>query len=439
MRKSLISAILTVLYLLVSASEIAANFGESCSTLPTTSSDDYLRTDTAYGHLIGNIDTMTYVSGCDPTTNEILFCFQNPPLSSSPCSDPIKIELGESKTLGDINTSPSLGGNILLKDIILSVTQIGSYICLTMPTSRGQMPITCKASTTAGAVDSSTNVCQVIGNSCLNGHTKSQSPFNFSGMAVNCLKESLDNVFYGTDGCISDATRELLNPFAAFQQYLKVAIGAALVIYVILFGFKIIMDNKYADLNNVATFVIKLILVFYFAVGFEPLTNQNANQKTNNGMLDIALPLLSQITPDLAEIVLNAAGSQGLCFFDSSNYQPGYESYGLWDSIDCRIGYYLGMRVMDDTASIYQGLSSTQQGGTSNTPTGINSSDNTEISSLQNDESFRFFSVLFGFLLGGNVIILISGLIFAVIFISIILHFLTSYLICLVTLYAMTY
>ena len=41
--------------------------------------------------------------------------------------------------------------------------------------------------------------------------------------------------------------------------------------------------------------------------------------------------------------------------------------------------------------------------------------------------------------MAGNVIILAAGLVFSVIFLSILLYFITHYLVCMITIYVMTY
>jgi type IV secretion system protein VirB6 len=46
---------------------------------------------------------------------------------------------------------------------------------------------------------------------------------------------------------------------------------------------------------------------------------------------------------------------------------------------------------------------------------------------------------MFGFFLSGNIIVVICGLIFVIVFASIVLYYLTAYLVCLVTLYVMAY
>ena len=63
-------------------------------------------------------------------------------------------------------------------------------------------------------------------------------------------------------------------------------------------------------------------------------------------MLKYGLPLLTGAAPDFAQMIFNAAGYRGLCQFDNSKYKDGYKFYGLWDAIDCRIGYYLGLDLL---------------------------------------------------------------------------------------------
>lgn len=423
-----------------------ANFGESCSGLPAGPSDNYLKTDTAYGHMIGNIDMTTYVTGaCDPTTNELIFCLQMPVGASPRCSTPITIPVGNSKKLSELSSSPELGGNSLLKDLIISVTRLDDYICLTMPTSRGQLPIACKTtSLVAPPVIDTDPTCRPIGDSCYDGHKKSQSALNFSGTAVYCLTETLNKVFYERSTCVADNQSEikLLAPFPIFQETLKNSIRAAMILYVIFYGFKMVLAGESNDLNSIATFILKFIFIAYFAVGLGPTFFRDGKETTKNGMVEFALPFLSQVAPSFATTVFGAGGTRGLCAFAPEKYEQGYEFYAVWDAIDCRIGYYLGLRLMDNTASILNGASGTTYEtpeSSGSTSADIGAPGNKGIDTLKSDDAFRFFAVLFGFFMGGNIIIFVSGLAFAIVFISIVFHFLSSYLVCLITLYAMAY
>lgn len=440
--------ILLHLYLLFSPCNILANFGESCSPLPVSFTDNYLRTQTAYGHILGNIDMITHITGaCDPTNEQFTFCLRMPLGNPQICTPPITLNIGDQARLGDLSTNPLLGGSPQLKDIILTVVRVNDSICLTMPTSRGPMPLACKTTNIASPPVNVEEdpICRPIGNSCYDGHKKSQSVLNFSGVAVHCLKETLDKVFFKQNICLppDEIQLSMLRPFPAFQEALKTWIRAALLMYVIFFGFKILLNPGHTDYNQATTFVMKFILVIYFAVGLGPVFYNQGKETTQNGMLEYALPFLSQAAPQLAQFVFGAGGSKGLCEFDPAKYQPGYEFYALWDSVDCRIGYYLGMQLLYNTTKVVSDMP-----GTPHSPPGASSSTSTELVSTGSKEalpalyeqgSFRFFVVLFGLFMSGNIILVAAGLVFSIIFISIILNFLTSYLVCLITLYVMAY
>jgi type IV secretion system protein VirB6 len=352
------------------------------------------------------------------------------------------MKVGESKTLKELDpTNPIFGTVKQAQNITLTAVILDNSVCLTMPTSRGPIPLICKTvANPVPIIDPADSTCKNIGNSCYDGQSKSQSLFNFSGKAIHCVKETLNKVFYEPITCNKDKVNtDSLNPFSVFQESLKVSIRAAFIIYVILYGFKVVMNNEYLHLEKVSMFVIKLILVSYFSVGLGPLYyNKESKLVSNNGMLEQGLPLLLQMTSDFAQIVFNAGGSKGLCEFDLSKYERGYEFYAIWDSIDCRMGHYLGMSFVNNTATLLKSATSSTSKATGNA---INIPDfgNAFVEDLKIPNGLPFFMVLFGFLMAGNIIIVISGIAFAIIFISINLYFITSYLVCLITLCVMTY
>jgi type IV secretory pathway VirB6-like protein len=60
-------------------------------------------------------------------------------------------------------------------------------------------------------------------------------------------------------------------------------------------------------------------------------------------MTDIVLPLLLSAFDSFPNMIYQAAGSNGtFCYFDPTSYNQGYSYYAMWDSLDCRIGYYMG-------------------------------------------------------------------------------------------------
>jgi type IV secretion system protein VirB6 len=417
-----------------------AAFGESCTTLPDSQSDTYLN-NTVYGYLQNNIDMTGIPNACDSGNQNFVFCLKNQTGASEICNT-VTLNVGDSKYIRELgNTNPALGANPYLQDILLQVSTIGGKNCLTMPTSRGRLSLVCKNRITGLIADmnSTTSVCGAS-SICANANSKSKTPLNFSGTAIGCVKETLDQVFYRRGSCNADGEEiSYLNSFLGFQEALKTAIRAALILYVIIFGFKIVMSNEYLELNNVVLFIFKFILVAYFAVGLGPVYFQDGYLTTHNGMLEYGLPFFSSAISSFAQMVFNAAGATGLCNFNPSEYDNGYSYLAIWDAIDCRISYYMGFNTTTITSGIFPTSTS---GGGGITPELIGAGSAAIVSlvaMIATGKAAGLLLVLFGFLLAGNMIMFISILIFILLFISIVLNFITTYLVSLITLYAMTY
>jgi type IV secretion system protein VirB6 len=418
-----------------------ANFGVSCTPQPKFDSTGYLTTNTAYGYLLSNIDMKTNIpDGCDQGDNILRFCIKNK--TNSPVCTPVEMTAGDSMVLSDLSTNPDIGGNPLLADIPLSADIIGNNLCLQMLTSRGQLPVVCRGyGNPPDVAGPEAEVCKNLGSSCYDGRSKSQSLLSFSGITVNCVRQTLDKVFYVGNECPQleeDIHFTYLSPFPVFQGALRAAVRAALILYVMFYGFKIVLNGEYVHLNKVALFILKFIFVVYLAVGLGTNYGQNGQPTQHNGMTETVLPFLLQITSDFTELVFLSGGSQGLCEYDASKYQNGYEFYRVWDAIDCRIGYYFGLQLLYNIGNML-GLTESGTG-----PSGSNSAasfgeEGGGISTLQKPGVFTFFAVMFGFFMSGNIIVLLCGMLFAIVFISVIFYFLSLYLVSMVTLYVMAY
>lgn len=438
---------LVILCFFVSRLALASSFVSSSCVEPPPGipSDGYL-TYTAYGYIKNYIDmtSSNVTDACNQSTSTLNFCLKNA-TGSNPICKAISLNTGDTKTLGQLSGNPDLISNQYLAAIPLTVSQIGSYICLNMPTSRGEMALACKNTTITPPATTTTNTsqCSNIGQACTGGATGSQSIFNFSGLAVQCLKETLDKVFYQQNFCVSgSASDNLLNPFASFQASLKNSVFAALIIYVIFFGFRIIMQGGVVDLGSIVTFVFKFLLVAYFSVGLGPSFFQNGTMTVHNGMLEYGLPILSQISLDFAQMVFNAAGNeQGLCTFDPSKYSNGNGFYAVWDAIDCRIAYYFGVKLMYNLDPILSAIgSNASSSGGSYSPINWGTFNTAAaVADLGVTGNICLLTLTFAFLLGGQILIVIMLIIFVIILMSILLHFITSYLVCLITLYVMAY
>ncbi len=426
---------------LFSSQNVFADFGQQCPSVIFAVDSEFIQ-NTAYGHVLSNIDITTYINGgCDPDDPQLKFCIKNKAGSQKICKE-ITMNVGEQWTLSQLNDNPSLGMNEVLKDLLLTATVINNKLCLMMPTSRGPMALVCKDTTlpTQKKLDDSLT-CRNIGKICYMGASRSQSLFNFSGLAIDCLKESLDKIFYQitTCGAVGDTNLQLLNPFASFQKRLKQGIIGLISLYIVIYGINLALSpSEYGAQDQIAIAIIKIIFVIYFAIGIGDFFQQG-KETSRNGMTEYALPILTSMGPAFAQMVFNAGGSKGLCEFSSDRYPPGYQFYGIWDAIDCRIAYYLGMGLVYNTESTLKNIPSTTNNITGN-PININDTGNKAApDSLHKVGAMRFFTVMFGFLMSGNIIIVASGLIFSVIFISICMYFISHYLVCCITIYVMAY
>lgn len=441
--RQIILAIL--LALTFSASNVnASTFGDSCTTLPRVDDSGYLLADTAYGYIKQSIDMKTYVTdGCLDDSAEFKFCIKNQSGSAEPCQQ-ASITIGSEALLGSLSSNPDIGGNAVLKNVVIGAEIIEGKACITMPTSRGPMPLMCRYLSIPPANDILEAVCRNIDESCYETNTKTQSLISFSGVTIHCLRNTLDKILYiGMECPASDEQNALtsLRPFAGFQEAMKMAVRAALILYVMVYGFKIVMNNEYTDFNRIALFLVKFLFVVYFAVGLGEKTLENGQKVSRNGVTELGLPIFSELTASFAEMVFFAGGSQGLCSFDADKYEAGYTFYRLWDAIDCRVGYYLGMQILyniGDAISSMTGSTATEtEGGRAVNFSGGGNSN--AYNALSKAGAFSYFVVMCGLFLGGNIITVIMGLVFVALLVSVLMYFFTAYLVCLITLYVMAY
>lgn len=411
---------------------VFANFGDSCIAIPGII-DNHLRDSTAYGHLIGHIDMTTHIdNACDINDDQFHFCLKNP-AGSDPVCNHIIMNLDDTVSLSSVTNNPDLLQNIQLQNIQLTVAALEDLMCLQMPTSRGPASLACKRMSPVIGSAVARSQCNNIGMSCYGGNAYSQSLFNFSGVAFSCVKETLEKNFYAdyNRNCSVVSSQNLnqsglwdaffdmevqtieaslnlynLNPFVTFQGALKTAVFAALIIYTIIYGFKMATDTSYINIEKSSMFVIKMILVMYFTIGL-----QGVSGTSKNGMVDDVLPFLESALPEFAYLIFKSSAAKGLCVFDSSKYKSNAGIYALGDMIDCHIAYYLGLQLFNASNSPHDDLSI----------------------------SMSIFVVIFGFLIGANYVLVLCMVAFAIVFISIILHFISLYLVCLITLYLMAY
>ncbi len=410
----------------------------TCTTLPTVDASGYLADETAFGYVQNNI-SMDFTGACDVGTDNLIFSAKAGALWNT-----ITMAANTTKKISDLGVATlDMNSVNIIKDIEVSAEIIDDKLCLTMPTSRGAMPLICRNVDPDSALlaPDPDDTCSVTGSAC-SGVSRSQSLVNFSGRSVDCLQETLDRVFHGGGEC--DTSPNAITPlrsFAEFMDAFKVAIGAALIIYTMFFGFKLMLNKDQASLEKISMFVLKMLLVIYFTVGMGQTTIKNGVEYRENGMTQLVLPILNSATTEFAEFVFNAAGSPGLCQFDRDSYDAGYEYYSMWDALDCRLAYYFGQQVMYDMDASFHSLSRTAGpgGGTPVTWEQAADVDVQDEVERRNSDGLMYFSVIMGFIFGGQILVAIIGIIFGLIFMGIRFYFLSVYLVCMVTLYVMVY
>ncbi len=305
------------------------------------------------------------------------------------------------------SSSSQVQDNYIIQDLLLFPKVYDKLLCLSYPTIEGSMPLICKPYNVSN--DNANNDPAKSQDPCYSGKYSMYS-VNFSGRVVHCIKDTLDGVFFNT----SLSTSSIAN-FSDFQHSLQQAIFAALLLYIIFFGIKLILEPSQASSALFAKFVLKFIIVLYFTIGLN-VAYWNGDQKIENGFIKQGLPFFTSMSWSLASVVLDSSDPGGLCNFSKVEYKPGMEFYRLWDSIDCRLFTYLGVTGPD-----------------------ILPHKNYLPKLFEGKYALKFLMVLCGLFLAGNVFFFIAAIIFLTFFLSLIIFFISTFCVYLITLYVMAY
>lgn len=334
----------------------------------------------------------------------------------------------------------------IIRNVKLWVTNIGTTtLCLYTNTIYGPQPLLCKAAPPSFTPPPPTTLrqCSVSSKTCYDPDSShSRSIFNFTGVAYQCLTETLDRTFYlNTPECMtSDGVNlSLVNIFVNFQNALRNSVAAAIVLYVIFFGIKILLGEVDMKLSSASTFVMKIVLVFYFSVGLGPISYVNGNENQNNGVVTWVLPLFKGVSMDLASIVFNAGSDKALCKFNASDYPKGYGYYAIWDSIDCRISHYFGLAAAWGRGDELKKYTPVVKPSNVTAFPQLNNSGSHTPNLFNSSDVFLWPRIISGLMNGGFIMLVIFSLVSVLLFTSILIGFISSILICTVTLYLMVY
>lgn len=217
-----------------------------------------------------------------------------------------------------------------------------------------------------------TSTCNSIA-ACVEYITKnSRTVLPISGSIVFCLKESLKRVLinpHPCDGMTGDVDYSRGSTINRVQAAMHNGVVALLTLYVILFGFKIVLGQGRTKSGEVILAIVKIVLVAYFSIG---LNSSSGNRY--DGMSTYATDILLNGANQLATIVVNMAAldntssennivTNSYCTYRPSDYSLENDKtnqgfLALWDTIDCKIGHYLGINSIFDLYSKTKGKES---------------------------------------------------------------------------------
>jgi type IV secretion system protein VirB6 len=422
-----IISLLLLLILNINAS--FGDFGDTCVAPPVSANYNDLKKDNVYGYVASLMDMKTYVpnsEGCNNIDGTITICLATPGLiSQNPPCEKVKFSSGDKKKLFDKAVIGTQSLNHILKDVEFSADVINDVLCIFMPTSEGKLPVVCKkkgSAVTAPVVDDDTQYKCKISKSCYDPDANySKTNLKFSGKAIHCVKETLDKILNPEEECLSIENKEFynVNPFSYFQDSLKVAVRAALMMYIIFFGVRILLNPYKLELEEIVTAVLKVILVLYFSVGIGNIEYFSGGTRANDGITQFVLPLLLQIITDFPNMIFDASDTSTLCNFKASEYPVGFEFYSLWDSLDCRLHHYLGGQAFSMSTGSLKSVSA--------------------LGKFDGTYSFAMVTLIFFMMLGGQIVLVLFISIFMIVLLSVSFFFISSYLVCLVSLYVMMY
>lgn len=193
----------------------------------------------------------------------------------------------------------------------------------------------------------SLTTCANMGSCYHRAYNNSKAAIVMTGPIIECVKEMIAKLMVSNTVCNFEDVKVVLGSNARtssslfiFQQKMHLAVSAMLTLYVIFFGFKIVLAGDIPPKGEVVTFVVKFLFVIYFSVGIN--INSSNEYDRMDGMIQWAFPFLLDGMNQMASWIINASPSQ-LCKFTDIEYPDTLRHLQLWDSLDCKVAHYLGL------------------------------------------------------------------------------------------------
>ncbi|QJC27425.1 type IV secretion system protein VirB6 [Anaplasma platys] len=164
----------------------------------------------------------------------------------------------------------------------------------------------------------------------------SRSVFPVTSVIVGCVVDSLKNLLDPPEACRQQRTTGTNIGFLKVaQNKLKSTVMAALILALILFSIKAVLGGV-QNASELYMTAIKFALVVYF---------------TQGSAMSNAYEYLTKLSIGLSNIVLQAGGDNGICDFQSGDYEKEFLYLMPWDRLDCRVMFYLGSQLTGGTGT----------------------------------------------------------------------------------------
>lgn len=220
------------------------------------------------------------------------------------------------------------------------VDQAGNNLCLFATTDIGQILVGCKQYPDISSVPPPANTDCFANTACAaksKGHTKVF--WSVSSKVVECVRDVLDLVFINDNGCQNK------NFFPGLQNDLRKTVTVALILYVIIFGVQLVTGTDFFDKKQFFGFILKIALVLYFSVGLK-----GDDGRYHSGLSELIYPGGVAAMTSFSTFVMESTSDNGLCNYKPSDYDEGYGYLSVWDALDCRVAYYLGLYLIKDSS-----------------------------------------------------------------------------------------
>lgn len=180
---------------------------------------------------------------------------------------------------------------------------------------------------------------------CGGGPSHSKGVLPVTSRVMECTND-LFGYFFAVPPDKVDTSDCQINNFVTFQKNMRNIVRLLLILYVILFGIKVVFGEK-IDKRQIFSFILKFALVIFFSVG-NFYEDTPSNDEHQNGLI-FARNLLQSATNSFSVMVIEAlqGGSSdfndnNLCSFKHANYDANYKYLEIWDTLDCKLFSYLG-------------------------------------------------------------------------------------------------